>query len=92
MGNADIKATFGGKRHELNVTTYQMVVLLLFNDAEQLTYPEIAAASAIPEGELKRTLQAGAAAGAGFLWAGSCLRWWGPPARSVGWPLEASDC
>lgn len=24
MGNADVKATFGGKKHELNVTTHQV--------------------------------------------------------------------
>lgn len=57
MGSADVKATFGGKRHELNVTTHQMVVLLLFNDADSLSYREIAAATAIPEADLKRTLQ-----------------------------------
>ena len=35
-----------------------MVVLVLFNDAEQLTTKEIAAATSIPDAELKRTLQA----------------------------------
>jgi cullin 3 len=30
MGNADIKATFeNGNKHELNVSTYQMCVLML---------------------------------------------------------------
>ena len=57
MGNADIKATFGGRKHELNCSTYQMAVLLLFNDAEQLAYWEIAQATQIPEAELKRVLQ-----------------------------------
>ena len=57
MGNADIKATFGGRKHELNCSTYQMAVLLLFNDAEQLAYGEIAQATQIPEAELKRVLQ-----------------------------------
>ncbi len=47
MGNADVKANFGGRKHELNCTTYQMVVLLLFNDAKQLTYEEIEQVSAI---------------------------------------------
>jgi cullin 3 len=34
-----------------------MVVLLLFNDAEQLSYREIAEATEIPALELKRSLQ-----------------------------------
>jgi cullin 3 len=57
MGTADLKATFGTKKHEISCSTQQMVVLLLFNDAESLTYEEIAAATAIPEAELKRVLQ-----------------------------------
>ncbi|CAN0923684.1 CUL3A [Linum grandiflorum] len=58
MGNADIKATFGkGQKHELNVSTYQMCVLMLFNNAERLTYKEIEQATEIPSPELKRCLQ-----------------------------------
>ena len=34
-----------------------MAVLMLFNDAELLTYEDIAAATAIPEDDLKRVLQ-----------------------------------
>ena len=54
---ADLKATFGAKRHELNVSTYQMVVLLLFNSADRLSYHEIQAATAIAPADLKRSLQ-----------------------------------
>ncbi|CAN1357293.1 CUL3A [Linum perenne] len=58
MGNADIKATFGkGQKHELNVSTYQMCVLMLFNNAERLTYKEIEQATEIPAPDLKRCLQ-----------------------------------
>ncbi|KAJ9510776.1 hypothetical protein QJQ45_027594 [Haematococcus lacustris] len=57
MGTADLRACFDGKRHELNVSTQQMCVLLLFNDTEQLTYKEIAEATEIPGTELKRALQ-----------------------------------
>ncbi len=32
-GSADIKASFGDRRHELSVSTYQMCCLLLFNEA-----------------------------------------------------------
>ena len=54
---ADMKATFGEKRHELNVSTYQMVILLLFNEADSLSYRDIQAATSIPPGDLKRSLQ-----------------------------------
>lgn len=54
---ADIKASFGDKKHELNVSTYQMVILLLFNETDRLTYDEILHATAIPPGDLKRSLQ-----------------------------------
>jgi cullin 3 len=59
MGTADLKAGpfEGGKRHELIVSTYQAVVLMLFNDADSLTYREIAESTGIPSGDLKRCLQ-----------------------------------
>ncbi|KAL4959034.1 cullin family protein [Aspergillus stella-maris] len=65
MGTADIRATFhksNGKtqRHELNVSTYAMIVLLLFNDVpagESLTYEEIQARTNIPDNDLIRNLQ-----------------------------------
>lgn len=58
MGTADIKATFGkGQKHELNVSTYQMCVLMLFNNADRLSYKEIEQATEIPSPELKRCLQ-----------------------------------
>ncbi|AQK41255.1 cullin-3A isoform X1 [Zea mays] len=57
MGNADIKATFGnGNKHELNVSTYQMCVLMLFNSSNVLTYREIEQSTAIPTADLKRCL------------------------------------
>ncbi len=55
--HADMKATFGEKRHELNVSTYQMVILLLFNEADSLSYRDIQSATSIPFGDLKRSLQ-----------------------------------
>lgn len=58
MGTADLKATFGkGQKHELNVSTYQMCVLMLFNNADCLTYKEIEQATEIPASDLKRCLQ-----------------------------------
>ena len=39
MGSADLRATFGdGVKRELSVSTYQMCILLLFNDADTLSY------------------------------------------------------
>jgi cullin 3 len=65
MGTADIRATFqrpNGKtvRHELNVSTYAMIILLLFNDIpidESLTFEEIQARTRIPDNDLVRNLQ-----------------------------------
>ncbi|GFF38615.1 cullin-3A [Aspergillus udagawae] len=65
MGTADIRATFqrsSGKvqRHELNVSTYAMVILLLFNDVpigESLTFEEIQERTRIPQHDLVRNLQ-----------------------------------
>jgi cullin 3 len=54
---ADMKASFGEKRHELNVSTYQMVILLLFNEADSLSYRDILSATGIPPADLKRSLQ-----------------------------------
>ncbi|KAJ4419098.1 hypothetical protein N0V85_001157 [Neurospora sp. IMI 360204] len=70
-GNADIKCVFPkvpGKetgplskerRYELNVSTYGMIVLMLFNDledGESLSFDEIQAKTNIPAPELMRTL------------------------------------
>ncbi|PVH99033.1 Cullin-domain-containing protein [Periconia macrospinosa] len=70
MGTADIKAvfpkvlqkdgSFKERRHELNVSTYGMVILLLFNElpAEQhMTFEEIQAQTNIPHHDLVRNLQ-----------------------------------
>lgn len=55
---AQLKATFSPEaRHELSVSTQQMCILLLFNNAERLSYTEVAAATGIPHAELKRALQ-----------------------------------
>ncbi|XP_068642183.1 cullin-3B-like [Aristolochia californica] len=58
MGTADLKATFGkGQKHELNVSTYQMCILMLFNSSDCLNYREIEQATEIPASDLKRCLQ-----------------------------------
>merc|ERR1719350_1239127 len=55
-GSADVKATISDSRHELNVSTYQMCILMLFNHSYQLTYSAIAQHTSIPADELKRHL------------------------------------
>ncbi|KAF7731434.1 Cullin-3 [Apophysomyces ossiformis] len=60
MGTADIRAQFDKGKHMLNVSTYAMMVLLLFNDVEDkdcLTFEDIQAMTNIPDQDLKRTLQ-----------------------------------
>ncbi len=52
-----MRATFGNKRHELNVSTYQMVILLLFNELDSLSYADILNMTSIPPADLKRSLQ-----------------------------------
>lgn len=46
-----------GRKHELNVSTYQMTILMLFNEADSLSYLDIAEATQIPPADLKRSLQ-----------------------------------
>ena len=65
MGTGDLRVTFvrsSGKvqRYELNVSTYAMVILLLFNDiadGEALTYDEIKTRTRIQDHDLIRNLQ-----------------------------------
>ncbi|KAH6913074.1 ubiquitin ligase SCF complex subunit Cullin, partial [Coprinopsis sp. MPI-PUGE-AT-0042] len=60
LGNADVKARFKQRVHDLNVSTYALVILLLFEDlgdSDFLTYEEIKSATSIDDHELKRNLQ-----------------------------------
>lgn len=71
MGTADLRAVFPAipgkegplgreRRHELNVSTYAMIILLLFNDVspgESLTFDEIQSKTNIGTNDLVRNLQ-----------------------------------
>ena len=66
MGDADIKATFPrpdrGRpmTHDINCSTYAMLILLLFNElpaGQSLSVEEIQAQTNIPDSDLKRNLQ-----------------------------------
>ncbi|KAL7466447.1 hypothetical protein ACHAXS_006743 [Conticribra weissflogii] len=62
-GSAEIRATFPPikgsskvRRHDLSVTTYQMCILVLFNNRDVLTLAQIRNETNIPEDELRRHL------------------------------------
>lgn len=59
-GTAELRATFGSdgkyRRHELCVSTYQMSILMLFNDKHTMTLGKIRTATSIPDLELRRHL------------------------------------
>ncbi|TFK28108.1 Cullin-domain-containing protein [Coprinopsis marcescibilis] len=62
LGNADLKIGFKAKRHDVNVSTYALIILLLFEDLgdgenDFLTYEEIKTATNIEDRESKRNLQ-----------------------------------
>ncbi|KAH9849716.1 Cullin-domain-containing protein [Lenzites betulinus] len=60
LGSADVRVKFKSKKHDLNVSTFALVVLLLFEDIlddQFLTYEEIKNSTSIPDVELKRQLQ-----------------------------------
>ncbi|PWN27242.1 Cullin-domain-containing protein [Jaminaea rosea] len=60
LGSADVRVQFKSRRHELNVSTYALVVLSLFESTgseESLSYSTIKGETGMPENDLKRTLQ-----------------------------------
>uniref|UniRef100_A0A3B3C9X7 Cullin-4A n=1 Tax=Oryzias melastigma TaxID=30732 RepID=A0A3B3C9X7_ORYME len=57
LGHAVLKAEFKEGKKELQVSLFQTLVLLMFNEGEEFSVEEIRTATGIEEGELKRTLQ-----------------------------------
>ncbi|KAF8135043.1 Cullin-domain-containing protein [Boletus edulis] len=60
LGNADVRVQFKARKHDLNVSTFALIILLLFEDVGDdgfLTYEEIKSTTLIPEQELQRHLQ-----------------------------------
>ncbi|MBW0469608.1 hypothetical protein O181_009323 [Austropuccinia psidii MF-1] len=60
LGNMEIKIKFKKTTHELTVSTFSGIVLLLFDGQEEgrkFSYEEVKAATSISDSELKRTLQ-----------------------------------
>eukprot|EP01080_Neovahlkampfia_damariscottae_P011659 gene11659-4896_t len=57
LSQCTLKANFPLGKKELQVSLFQSVVLLLFNDSDKLTFKELKENSGMNEKELKRTLQ-----------------------------------
>lgn len=57
LGHCVLKAWFNQGNKEFLVSLFQALVLLLFNDADNLSLEDIKAATNIEDGELRRTLQ-----------------------------------
>jgi cullin 3 len=56
LGSAELRCQFDGGKKELIVHTYQMCILMLFNQGTVYSYAEIAKLTNIPELELSRHL------------------------------------
>jgi len=59
FGNADVEVAFKKRKHLLNVSSFALIILLLFENlgkGESLTYAEIKNATEIPDRELQRNL------------------------------------
>lgn len=57
LGHCVLKAEFPKGKKELAVSLFQAVVLMLFNDADKLSFQDIKDSTAIEDKELRRTLQ-----------------------------------
>ncbi|KAJ8515287.1 hypothetical protein ONZ45_g7267 [Pleurotus djamor] len=57
LGTATLKGRFAPGSKDLSVSLYQALVLLLFNDAEELPFVEIKMQVPLDDDELRRTLQ-----------------------------------
>eukprot|EP00668_Euglena_longa_P028826 GGOE01036153.1.p1 GENE.GGOE01036153.1~~GGOE01036153.1.p1 ORF type:complete len:746 (-),score=233.76 GGOE01036153.1:273-2510(-) len=56
MGNVDLRYRTPSKMYELNVSTHQMLVLLMFNQYDRHTFAELMAQTRITPQDLKRAL------------------------------------
>eukprot|EP00210_Caulerpa_lentillifera_P002107 g2022.t1 len=56
MGTVDVSATYGTRKHLLVMSTFQAIIVNLFNDSSQLTFADIVSATGIPSADLKKQL------------------------------------
>ncbi|KAM8975573.1 cullin-4A [Pelodytes ibericus] len=57
LGHAVLKAEFKDEKKELQVSLFQTLVLLMYNEGEEYCLEDIKMATGIEDGELRRTLQ-----------------------------------
>lgn len=57
LGHCVLKAEFKEGKKELQVSLFQTLVLLMFNEGEEFSLEEIKQATGIEDGELRRTMQ-----------------------------------
>ncbi|NWS96227.1 CUL4A protein, partial [Mionectes macconnelli] len=57
LGHAVLKAEFKEGKKELQVSLFQTLVLLMFNEGDEFSFEEIKMATGIEDSELRRTLQ-----------------------------------
>ncbi|XP_056675965.1 cullin-4B-like [Monodelphis domestica] len=57
LGHCVLKAEFKEEKKELQVSLFQTLVLLMFNEGEEFSLEDIRQATGIEDGELRRTLQ-----------------------------------
>ncbi|EPY49661.1 Cullin 3 [Schizosaccharomyces cryophilus OY26] len=60
MGSADVRVQFRKRKHDLNVSTIALIILLQFqnlSESESLSYEELLQRTKIEPGDLKRNLQ-----------------------------------
>ena len=57
QGNVDLKAEIRGKKYEFSLSTYQAIILLLFNRNPQWTVKQVEEETSIPRNDLMRSIQ-----------------------------------
>ncbi|XP_061430926.1 cullin-4A-like isoform X1 [Lethenteron reissneri] len=57
LGHCVLKSEFKEGKKELQVSLFQTLVLLMFNEGEEFSFEDIRTATGIEDGELRRTLQ-----------------------------------
>ncbi|EPQ61295.1 Cullin-domain-containing protein [Gloeophyllum trabeum ATCC 11539] len=57
LGTANLKARFKAGSKDLSVSLHQAVILLLFNDTDEISFTDIQASVHMEDGTLRRTLQ-----------------------------------
>lgn len=57
LSKGDVRTLYLKKKYELQVTNYQMAILLVFNSADSVTMENIQNSTNLKDNDLKRTLE-----------------------------------